>query len=181
MRSWKKKSNSNQHHEWRLLSTKKDRLIIDRSIKELIRINNAVKFKYEYVHRKFSEDVKFIDMEARNCFQNVSPAIMKCTIKFNYYSTRDLLINEKIADESFPQCNNWEDWSYIIKCHQIDYLKHLWIDKVTKKLIKAKGNLPIEQINMVIENIILFLNEEILVHMNQQIIRLDVLFKDYIV
>ena len=81
-------------------------MIINRSIKELICTNNPVKFEYKYAHRKFGEDVKFIDMKARNYFPNASPTIMKCTIKFNHYATRDLLINEKIANESYPRCNN---------------------------------------------------------------------------
>ena len=81
---------------------KKDGLIIDRSIKELIHINDAVKFEYKYGHRKFSKNIKFVDIEAKNCFRNASLTIMKCAIKFNYYTTRDLLINEKIANESYP-------------------------------------------------------------------------------
>lgn len=89
----------------------------------MICIEDAVKSEHEYTHRKFGDNIKFVDVEARNSFPNAPPSILKSTIKFNYYTMRDILINEKIADNSCLQCNNREDWIHIIKYHEIDHLK----------------------------------------------------------
>ena len=75
--------------------------MVNQSIKELFQIEDAKHVEFEYVYRKFRDRVNLIDLEVRNTFNNKAmPLLLKCTIKFNYYATRDLLINKKIQNNS---------------------------------------------------------------------------------
>ena len=92
----------------------KDEELLDRSIKEIICIEDAIKVENEYAFWKFGENVKLIDVEVRNSFPNVILLILKCAIKFNHYVTRDLMINDKLTDNSCPHCNSREDWAHVV-------------------------------------------------------------------
>ena len=84
--------------------------IVHQSIKELIRIEDAKLAEFEYAYRKFRERANLIDLEARNTFNNeVMPLLIKSTIKFNHYATRELLINKEMQDDSCPRCNAREN------------------------------------------------------------------------
>ena len=81
----------------------------ERGIKELARIIDSQKIEYQYAFKQFGENVKFIDLEARNIFRNISILIIIYSIKFNYYRIRDHKINNKLVDERCPCCNSVED------------------------------------------------------------------------
>ena len=94
---------------------------------------------------------------------------------------RDILINEKIADNSCLQCNNRVDWIHIIKYHEIDHLKAPQLSELKEKLLKIKHDANLEQIDLMIEDITLFLNDETPINTNQLIIRYNMLFRGYII
>ena len=75
--------------------------------------------EFEYAYRKFGERANLIDLKVRNTFNNkVMPSLLKCTIKFNHYATRELLINKEMQDDSCSRCKVREDWVYIILYYQ---------------------------------------------------------------
>ena len=84
--------------------------MIDKGIKEIIRNEDARKSEYEYTYRKFRENIKLINIKARNSFSNKATTLnIKHSIKFNHYSIRDTMINSRQIDDSCPRCNDWED------------------------------------------------------------------------
>jgi hypothetical protein len=88
----------------------KENIIFDRGIKETIRIVDSRKAEYEYTYRKFEDKVKLINLKARNLFsKSATTSNIKCSIKFNHYSMRDILINSRQVDNSCLQCNDKED------------------------------------------------------------------------
>ena len=59
---------------------------------------------------KFSTDVTLIDLEVRNSFgNNATTSNIKYSIKFNYYSIQDIIINPKQVDDSYLRYNDRED------------------------------------------------------------------------
>ena len=78
----------------------KDKVMIDRNVKELIRVEYEKHVKYKYTFHKFGENVNLIDIEARYVFPNITWSVLKCSIKFNYFLMRDIIINYKLQDDS---------------------------------------------------------------------------------
>ena len=64
--------------------------IVDQGVKEMIRIEDAKWVEYKYAYKKFGKNIHLINLKARNTFPNeVTPSLLKCYIKFNYYTMRD--------------------------------------------------------------------------------------------
>ena len=62
----------------------------------MIRVEDVKHVKYEYAFYKFSENANLIDIKARNTFPNITLSVLKYSIKFNHYSMRDIIINDKL-------------------------------------------------------------------------------------
>jgi len=70
--------------------------LIDKGIKEIIRNEDARKSEYEYAYRKIRENIKLINIEARNLFRNeATTSNINYSIKFNHYTLRDTIINSR--------------------------------------------------------------------------------------
>ena len=97
----------------------KENIICHRGIKEMIRIVDMRKAEYEYAYRKFGDKVKLIYLKVRNLFSKLATiSNIKCSIKFNHYSMRDILINSRQVNDSFLRYNDKENWVYVILCQQ---------------------------------------------------------------
>ena len=83
-------------------SLQKDDLLCKRGIKELVRIIDTQKTEYQYAYKQFGETVKLINLEARNAFRNPSISMIKYSMKFNHYRTRNHIINNKLVDKIYP-------------------------------------------------------------------------------
>ena len=74
----------------------KGNILINRGMKEMIRNKDVRKSEYEYTYRKFGENFKLIDIEARNLFSNEATiSNIKYSIKFNHCAIRDTIINSR--------------------------------------------------------------------------------------
>ena len=84
-------------------------------MKEIIRNKDTKRVEYGYTYKKFSANTELINLEARNVFPNKATlSLLKCSIKFNHYAMRDIIINEKLQDDSYLRYNKKENWVHVI-------------------------------------------------------------------
>ena len=51
-----------------------------------------------------SSKIDMIDIEVRNSFHyGTTPSLLKCITKFNYYGTKNKLINQELTLSQYPQ------------------------------------------------------------------------------
>ena len=88
------------------------------SIKETIRLIDAMEEEKLYAKKKYPNHYELIDYEAHNCFISGTTMIvmLKCTYGFNQYATRDRTINYGQLVKEYPCCSNKEIWSHVIQC-----------------------------------------------------------------
>ena len=69
----------------------------------MIRIEDAKQAEWEYAKSKFPNMIELIDLEARNVFtKGVIISILKYIYRFNYYASRDSMINNDILSSKYP-------------------------------------------------------------------------------
>ena len=72
---------------------------IGRSVREEVRIIDAIKSENNYLLEKFPEHYNLIDKEARNVFsKRLTAAALKCSLVFNMHGTMHCAINEHVVD-----------------------------------------------------------------------------------
>ena len=119
-----------------------------RSIKESIRIYDAIENENQYARKKFREKFEFIDIEARNCFTPalITPLRLKYCYSFNYYVARERIINYGLINEECLWCSRKEDWDHIIQCPKTLKLKVDFVIELKEKLMKARYKMILEKL-----------------------------------
>ena len=84
--------------------------LISRSIKEYIRVNDAIKSESRYVKSKFKDHFELIDINARNFMAgSILLSMIKYSYGFNHYTMHEKIINYRIINSECPRCSRCED------------------------------------------------------------------------
>ena len=84
----------------------KNKQILLRGVKELIRIKDAIECKRKYIGGKFKVFDIIIGYKARNAFRKaISIAVLKSVYGFNHYSNWDVIINKESLKSKCPRCS----------------------------------------------------------------------------
>ena len=163
----------------------KDRVVLSRSIQEIVRIIDSKKAEENYGREKLKYKYDFVDAEARNVFNSkkVTTSMMKCAHGFNHYGLRDSLINNNMIDDSCPRCQEVETWDHVIKCKETIKLRKEFIQKILLELLKNRERVDVNEIMSFCEDILVYLenDQEVEYETNQQYVGMKELFRGYVV
>ena len=82
-----------------------DTKLVSKGVINMIRINGMIQAEKEYAYDEFQDKINFISIEAQNSYYNeiITVSFLKCICRFNHYSIRDLLINNRKKTDKYPQ------------------------------------------------------------------------------
>jgi len=160
--------------------------VINRSIKEAVRIIDAKEREYNYAKEKLGYKVSFVDVWAREAFRSkaVTTSMIKCASGFNHYGLRNELINNKMIGSECPRCSEPETWDHVILCHCTKGLRKQFIVDLLKELFKNREpTVTYEEIFDMVEDILVYLDKEDEENYttSQHMVGMDQLFRGYVV
>jgi len=73
----------------------------------MIRIIDMRESEREYIKKKYSSKLDFIDLEARNAFSTKKFTLLfiKCVYRYNHYGIRNIIINNSMVGNDYPRCS----------------------------------------------------------------------------
>ena len=87
----------------------KDNQVLCKVVKEIIRINDAECEEYEYAKKKFSNEIDFPHLKARETFPSgVNIITLKYCYRFNLTGVRDNFINKNTIVKDYLRCGDNE-------------------------------------------------------------------------
>ena len=163
-----------------------DGVVINRSIKEAIRIIDARKSEIECAKEKFGLKANFIDINAREAFKtkSVPASMLKCASGHNHYGVRNQMINNNMVGSECPRCSEPETWDHVITCHHTKKYRKKFVEDLLAELIKEKSPLmETDEILDMIEDMLIYLDkdDEEDYETNQHLIGMSNLFRGFII
>ena len=78
--------------------------MIDRAVREVLRVNNVQMYEKQYVNRKFRNVISNkIGTEARAAFTaGATTGLIKIVLGYNYYGKRHIMINDIGTTSTYP-------------------------------------------------------------------------------
>ena len=144
--------------------------VMDRPVREAIRIIDAMVRKSHYLINKHPQHCDLIVNEARKVFSNgLIAAELKCALGFNTHRMQDFSINKHVLDLCCLRCSSNKDWNHAVKCICAEG-KKLHLSKSRSKLEKEdNANEDSTNINKIVSNISKFLSNETSFEINQEV------------
>jgi len=157
-----KPNDTNLKYYGNYIITKYNTMLL-RSVKELIRINNAIDSEIAQTKYKLDMKVEFINMNTRDTFSisSVTISMIKYVYSFNHYAIWDQNINENILSDKYSRYSERETWDHIILCQKTKYYQKNFIIKLRNKLTKVKLRIiNEEEIDEFLEDILRYFDDK---------------------
>ena len=87
--------------------------IMDRPVREGVRIMDAMESENGYLCENSVENYELTEKEAINVFPNrLSAVALKCSSGLITHRKREFQTNELLEDDSCPRCSQPKDWNH---------------------------------------------------------------------
>ena len=113
---------------------------------------------------------------------NESVSKIKCCYGFNAVGLWDNMINNGILAVECLRCRDKETWEHVILCKEIRLARAKFIYELKQKLLRVQGQVSLEEIALMINNIRAYLTQQdYKLRTNQYYIGMKQIFWGYII
>ena len=113
---------------------------VDRAVGEMIRIIDTWNQEIKYIKSIFKEKTGLINAKARAVFgMGSTTGMIKYMGGYNYYSTRNRIINSNSIMNQCSRCINIENWKHVILCIVNEERNTDFIFQLKEKMLLIEG------------------------------------------
>ena len=145
-------------HDFGVYSMFYQETYFDMKVSEMVRMIDAKRVEKEYTTMQLGSRAELVNIEVRNYFYEGSiPSLLKCFTCFNYYSSRNNKINQRLTIIEYLRWLMKEDWNYIMQCKELSCEKRRFIKELYNKLKKKVSSEIENQAILIINDVVQFL------------------------